>query len=51
VGYDFGAIVADVGYRGIYINELNNSADFPANVRSENNWLHEVRGTLRYRFN
>ncbi|MDB5624002.1 MAG: hypothetical protein JWR39_2565, partial [Devosia sp.] len=42
VGYDFGAIVADVGYRGIYINELNNSADFPANVRSENNWLHEV---------
>ena len=51
VGYDFGAVVADVGYRGIYINELTNGADFPANVRSENNWLHEVRGTLRYRFN
>jgi len=51
VGYDFGAIVADIGYRGVYIADLDNDADFPANVRSENNWLHEVRGTLRYRFN
>jgi len=51
VGYDFGAVVADVGYRGVYIAELNNGAEFPESIRSENNWLHEVRGTLRYRFN
>jgi hypothetical protein len=50
VGYDFGAIVADVGYRGVYISELSNSADEPNTVWSDKNWLHEVRSTLRYRF-
>jgi hypothetical protein len=51
VGYDFGSVVADVGYRGVYIAELNNGAAAPNTVWAQNNWLHEVRGTLRYRFN
>lgn len=50
VGYDFGNLVADVGYRGLYINRLeNNEAPFPYSV--DDNFIHEVRGTLRYRFN
>lgn len=51
VGYDFGAVVADVGYRGVYIAEMGNSAPAPETAWSKNNWLHEVRGTVRYRFN
>ena len=51
VGYDFGAVVADLGYRAIYINQLTNGAAYPDTVTSDHNWLHEVRGTLRYRFN
>lgn len=51
VGYDFGSVVADVGYRGVYIAELSNGAAAPDTVWAQNNWLHEVRGTLRYRFN
>jgi hypothetical protein len=50
VGYDFGQIVADVGYRAIYINKLDNTvATAPYYIN--NNFVHEVRGTLRYRFN
>jgi hypothetical protein len=54
VGYDMGTWVADVGYRGLYINQINNS---PTDVEEEgyfevnNNWIHELRGTVRYRFN
>lgn len=54
VGYDMGSWVADVGYRGLYINQINNS---PTDTESEgyfeidNNWIHELRGTVRYRFN
>jgi hypothetical protein len=51
VGYDFGTVVADVGYRGIYIAKLTNGAAIPDTASSSNNWLHEVRGTVRYRFN
>lgn len=51
VGYDFGSVVADVGYRGVYINRLSNGAAAPDTVWSDHNFLHEVRGTLRYRFN
>lgn len=50
-GYDFGAIVADIGYRAVYINNITNGAAIPETVSSDHNWLHEVRGTLRYRFN
>ncbi len=51
VGYDFGSVVADVGYRGVYIAQLSNGAASPDTVWADDNWLHEVRGTLRYRFN
>lgn len=50
VGYDFGQVVADIGYRGLYINEIANDAA-PAPYSIANNWIHEVRGTVRYRFN
>jgi hypothetical protein len=49
VGYDFGAIVADLGYRALYINQLKNDlATAPYNI--DNVLVHEVRGTVRYRF-
>lgn len=51
VGYDFGAVVADLGYRAVYINHINNGATGDTKVWADNAWLHEVRGTLRYRFN
>ena len=53
VGYDMGKWVADVGYRGLYINEINNSPTDdtqPSYYEIHNNWIHEVRGTVRYRF-
>ena len=53
VGYDMGKWVADVGYRGLYINEINNSpTDDTTSSYYEihNNWSHEMRGTVRYRF-
>lgn len=52
VGYDMGAWVADVGYRGLYINQINNSPTSDPNLYYEidNNFIHEVRGTVRYRF-
>ena len=53
VGYDMGTWVADVGYRGLYINEINNSpTDDTTSSYYEihNNWSHEMRGTVRYRF-
>lgn len=53
VGYDMGKWVADVGYRGLYINEINNSpTDETTSSYYEihNNWIHELRGTVRYRF-
>jgi hypothetical protein len=50
VGYDFGQVVADLGYRALYINEIANpTATVPYSI--SNAWAHEVRGTVRYRFN
>lgn len=50
IGYDFGQVVADVGYRAIYIANIENStAVAPYSI--PNNLAHEVRGTVRYRFN
>lgn len=54
VGYDMGTWVADVGYRGLYINQINNSPTDEATTsyyEIDNNWIHELRGTVRYRFN
>jgi hypothetical protein len=53
VGYDMGKWVADVGYRGLYIDEINNSPTDESTssyYEIHNNWIHEVRGTVRYRF-
>lgn len=51
VTYDMGNMVADVGYRGIYMNKVMSQ---PANIANayviNNNWINEIRGTLRYRF-
>jgi hypothetical protein len=56
VGYDMGTWVADVGYRGIWISQVNNSPTDPvtfpgAYYTIDNNIIHELRGTVRYRFN
>ena len=54
VGYDMGTWVADLGYRAIYINEVNNWPTDPATnsyYYIDDHWTHEVRGTVRYRFN
>jgi hypothetical protein len=56
VGYDMGSWVADVGYRGIWISQINNSPTDPVTdpglyYSIDNNWIHELRGTVRYRFN
>lgn len=49
VGYDFGALVADLGYRALYINNIeNNVAPNPYSI--DHTLIHELRATLRYRF-
>ena len=50
VGYDFGAVVADIGYRALYINSIATDAA-PAPYTIANNWVHELRTSVRYRFN
>ena len=50
VGYDFGQVVADVGYRALYLSDITNDVA-PAPYSIANAWAHEVRGTVRYRFN
>lgn len=51
VTYDMGNIVADIGYRGLYMNKVMSQPEHIANAYViNNNWIHEVRGTLRYRF-
>jgi len=52
VTYDMGAAVADIGYRGVYLPTIGNTPPNMTNAYNfNNNWIHEVRGTLRYRFN
>ena len=53
VGYDMGKWVADVGYRGIYIDKISNAPTTDPNNYYEvhQNLIHELRGTVRYRFN
>ncbi len=50
VGYDFGQVVADVGYRALYIANIANDVA-PAPYSIAHNWAHEIRGTVRYRYN
>lgn len=50
VTYDMGSAVADLGYRGLYMPQINNgSLTDPINIRDA--FIHELRGTVRYRFN
>lgn len=49
VGYDFGALVADLGYRALYIDQIANDNETPA-YTVDNALIHELRATLRYRF-
>ncbi len=53
MGYDMGTWVADVGYRGIYINQVNNAptANPDSYYEVDHNFIHELRSTVRYRFN
>ncbi len=53
IGYDMGSWVADIGYRGIYIDKVANEPTTDANQYYEvnNSFISEVRGTVRYRFN
>lgn len=53
VGYDMGTWVADVGYRGLWIAQASNAPNIDPNTyyTVDNNFIHELRGTVRYRFN
>jgi opacity protein-like surface antigen len=53
IGYDMGSWVMDVGYRGIYLHQINNAptSDPDYYYEIDNNFIHELRGTVRYRFN
>ncbi len=52
VTYDMGSIVADVGYRGLYMPQISNAQVGPhPSYYLNGNLIHEVRGTIRYRFN
>jgi len=51
VSYDMGDVVADLGYRGIYMNKVMSQPDAVIDTYIiNNNFIHEVRGTVRYRF-
>lgn len=50
VTYDMGAMVADLGYRGVYLPNVGSISTIES-YSIKDNWIHEVRGTLRYRFN
>jgi len=51
VSYDFGSYVADLGYRGIYMNKVMSQPPGLAGAYViNNNFINEVRTSLRYRF-
>jgi hypothetical protein len=50
VQYDMGNMVADVGYRLMYLPQISNNTPGAASFYLNDNTVHEVRGTLRYRF-
>ncbi len=52
VSYDMGNMVAEFGYRGIYMNKVMSQPPIAANTYIiNNNLIHEARATLRYRLN
>jgi hypothetical protein len=50
VQYDMGNIVADVGYRMMYLPQISNNNPGGGSFYLNDNTVHEVRGTVRYRF-
>jgi opacity protein-like surface antigen len=50
VQYDMGNIVADVGYRLLYMPQLSNNTPGVSSFYINDATVHEVRGTVRYRF-
>lgn len=52
VSYDMGSAVADLGWRGIYMNKVMSQPPAFANAYLiNNNFINEVRASIRYRFN
>lgn len=55
VTYDMGAVVADLGYRMVYMPQLSNGSNALGTPQGpyfvNDNFIHEVRGTVRYRLN
>ena len=53
IGYDMGSWVMDVGYRGVYLHQINNAptSDPDYYYEIDNNFIHELRSTVRYRLN
>lgn len=49
IGYDFGSVVADLGYRALYIASIENNNETPRYVLDDT-LVHELRATVRYRF-
>jgi hypothetical protein len=50
VTYYMGNIVTDLGYRGIYMPTITNGDGAVSPYYINNDWIHEVRATVRYRF-
>ncbi|HHY50500.1 MAG TPA: hypothetical protein GYA10_12215, partial [Alphaproteobacteria bacterium] len=52
-GYDMGNLVFDAGYRGLWIGQVNNAPNIDPDTyyTIDNNFIHELRGTVRYRLN
>jgi hypothetical protein len=53
MGYDMGSWLLDLGYRGIYLRQINNAPTTEVGYYYEidNNFIHELRGSVRYRLN
>lgn len=51
VTYDMGNVVADLGYRGTYINKIMDQPVGGNNYIINHNFIHELRASVRYRFN
>lgn len=52
VTYDAGSWVGDLGYRIVYMPQISNNVAGPgSSFYLNDNTIHEVRGTVRYRFN
>lgn len=51
VTYDMGNVVTDIGYRMVYMPQITNGDASTTPFYVNQNFIHEIRGTIRYRFN